>query len=277
MPRRTQQRPPDRASTARRSPTAGSTRPGDRRLGRRRFVATLALGASAGLAGCSFLEDEPADPRDEDLPRGVTGDGVEEVTTLVDRHEVALSSFRRRQVLEYVVAEEGSVTGSGLQVLTAASDPAALRLEYVERGALPGTVRPPYTGLWTTEEASVIRTGQGDDAEVRTQDRPQDRPPMDAGDRVGRALGGARLLGVEETDEGPLTWLRSTGDPHRAVGLEDATAFEAVASVRRHGPVTYLREHAEARVGRRDVSMTTTNRFTDVGETTVRRPDWADG
>lgn len=277
MPRRTQERPPDGAIDPPGRFTDGGSRRGDRRLARRRFVTALALGASAGIPGCSFLEDEPADPRDEDLPRGVTGDGVEEVTTLVDRHQVALSSFRRRQVLEYVVEEEGSVTESGLQVLTAASDPAALRIEYVERGDRPGTVRPPYTGLWTTEEASAIRTGAGGDAEVRTQDRPHDRPPMDAGDRIGRALGDARLLGVEETDEGPLAWLRSTGDPHRAVGLEDATAFEAVATVRRHGPVTYLRERAEARDGDRRVELTTTNRFTGIGETTVTRPDWVDG
>jgi hypothetical protein len=235
------------------------------------------LGASAGFAGCSFLDDEPTDARDEDLPRGVTGDGVEEVRTLVDRHEVALSSFRRRQVLEYVVEADGAVSESGQQVLTVASDPEAIRLEYAERGDLPGTVRPPYTGLWTTDEASAIRTGEGEDAEVHTQDSPRDRPSMQGGGRIGRALGGARLLGVEETGEGPLTWLRSTAGPHRAVGLADATTYEAVGTVRRHGPVTYLRERAEARDGSSDVSMTTTNRFTDVGETTVTRPDWVDG
>lgn len=207
----------------------------------------------------------------------MTEDGVAEITTLLSKHESELSSFGRQQVVAYVVEADGSVTESGQQVLTVASDDAALRFEYVERGDLPESLRAPITGLWTTDEESAIRTGEGEDAAVETHDYPQDRPPMDATSRIGRALGDARLLGVKETEDGPLTWLRSTGRPHRAAGLADATAYEAVGTVRRRGAVVSLRERAEARDGGRGVAMTTTNRFTAIGETTVKRPAWAGG
>lgn len=245
---------------------------------RRRPLLAATASAAVGVGGCSFL-DEPEDEEDRprDHPPGVAEDGVEEVTRLRSVHREELTSFRRRQSVEYTVAEGESVVESGRQVLTAVSDEAAQRLEYLERGdPLPAPLRPPYTGLWTDGEASAIRRGDGADAEVDVWDQPHDRLPLSATERVGRALGDAHRLGAEPTDDEGRTWLRSTGRPHRAQGLADPTAYEAVAAVRRRGVVEFLLERGVARDGGRRVEVTTTNRFTDVGETTVARPDWAE-
>lgn len=247
---------------------------------RRRSFLAGAASAAVGVGGCSALDrpedDSSGNDTSEDYPPGVTEDGIDAVTRLRSAHREGLTSFRRRQSLEYTVAEGESVVENGRQVMTAASDQAAQRLEYLERGdSIPAPLRAPYTGLWTDGKTSALRRGDGADAEVDVRNRPHDRLPLSATERVGRALGGSHVFGEETTDGGRWIWLRSTGDPHRAQGLEDPSEYEAVAAVGRRGVVEFLLERGLARDGGRQEEVAIRNRFIDVGETTVARPDWA--
>jgi len=216
----------------------------------------------------SDLDDE------EDLPDGITKDGVEDPQAAADAHDASLSGVSYTLELR---GETDVENGDSFTLdQTVRSDGEGTFLITAERTG-PGAFT---IDIWTNGSAGYRKVGRGDDPIYEPTDpgAVADRATATATVRQLLGAGDFRPTDVRTEDGEQLVVLSAnspTSDAAEALGVESVSAFSGNVTVDADGQVHSIDVEftaTDARSG--EFTQQLSGEVTDVGSTTVERPDW---
>jgi hypothetical protein len=227
----------------------------------------------------------------ERLAPGLSDDGIENASALAAAHDFELRNrsftLRMNQTVEYA---NGSLRGRTVGVVRVVPDGAAFRTNYTITGTPIASHTTDFelvrTERWFGGERGLAASTFAND--TTNYDRFSAefgssivRSFIDNGDRYARLLDGARTRVVGRTERDGKTFYRvAASDPSstalaRYPSLESAenATLEALVSSRGFVRAHRLAYRATTENGS-TLRIVESVRYTDIGDTTVRRPPW---
>lgn len=258
-------------------------------------VGKLLLAATAGmvvlavaLLGAVFLgpaglfeEPPPAnveDVSDDDLPDGITKREVENASASADDHESTLEDQSYTVELrgtKRVTGSDGETRTTNRTVRLRADGNGNMLLTVIRRGD------PPFERLaWTNGSVAVAKVTSRDRTEFQRMDPGRIEQGATGSTTVEQLLrvGDFEPTNVTTVDGRRLIVLTandSTREARATLGAQRVKSFSGTAQVDGDGRFYYLRIEVTYVDREGDtVTWTVTQRLTDVGSTTVERPEW---
>lgn len=254
-------------------------------MDRRVSVAVVVL-AVVLLAGCSAIlggdvgdggADEPAE---FDYPEGYSADGIDDGERAVETYEAALfEAGNYTGEYTYFVVTDGTLTSIGVDYVVDFE---------AEHGLQRVIVDAPDTHTMTEsyyEEGKLYQRSvdADDESTVTVSEEPFARTDLTAAEAVEPLLSNATGYNVSISEvDGVRVARYETDDVTGAgqfLGVEDTeivSSFEANITVDQRGLVRTAEYSITYVFQGEDRSVSMTFEVTDVGETTVERPEWAD-
>jgi hypothetical protein len=252
-----------------------------------RSLAAAVLVVLAVLAGCGGPASDVSDPTltpapvptAQQFPPGVSDDGVS-ASTLVAAHENRLLATNFTATVERrVVDTNGTIARSWRRHRVAAGGEQYFG-QYNRTFVRFGIRRPvDSVAYWAGADGFASRFG-GDGSATLDWSTDRDRAlDLDGSRQLRRSLGVLSVAATERRDDGVVLTATGASNPAALPGpayVEQRRNVSARLDVRRDGLVTDWRVTYDARLDGRPVRVLTTVRISEVGTTTVPRPDWVD-
>lgn len=235
-------------------------------------LVVLDSGVLAGQpSSVSELDDE------EHLPDGITKDGVTDAGAAAQEHRDALSDVSYTLELTAVREVEGA-SGEPVEVTQQLrNDGDGTILTTIDRrGSAPYSL-----SIWTNESMAVRQVNRNGETSYSRPDASDIRQGATGSGTIREVLAAGVFEPTEVKDDGEwrvvLTAEEPTTDAAEALGVESVSEFSGTVEIDAEGRVRAMEVEmtfTDTRGNR--ITQTLTQRVTDVGSTTVERPDWFD-
>lgn len=256
----------------------------------RQILATLAVVALLLVAGCSGLTgpSDGGELTEEEMPPGVTQQGVANATVLADAHRQALttSGFQHSLHTNYTMQTE-----VGNQSFDSAQDAAAKPnlTEYhmvvkqdVQMG--DGSIGTVHTEIWGNESTTLLRLSRGNRTAYRQV--PANSPQFNASRSTTFAptlagylqLGNYTIADSERRDGTTYITLNATGIDEKTVptsfDVENVSNYTGQVVVDSEGRIHSLDTRLEMQTQYGNATVRVDYRLQQTGDVTVEQPTW---
>ncbi|SDM80915.1 hypothetical protein SAMN04487949_2661 [Halogranum gelatinilyticum] len=252
----------------------------------RRVALPVLLASLLVLAGCSGASQlsSPDEPTEEELPPGVSQDGVDNASTLVDAHSAALneSGYAYRVGLAGSVNVNDSETSTAYETnltQTSRAEPGG-RPAFVTadvRSAQAGGNQSQTVAYWWNDTTTLARFSAGEQTQYAAFDqRPGEGQLYAPDDQYLRQIVGASnfsVSGVDRSGEETLITLTAT---EANASLQGVTEYNATVVVDSEGRIHSARQYAVVESGQGTQTVDLHYELTATSVETVAQPEWAD-
>ena len=253
----------------------------------RRVALPVLLASLLVLAGCSGTSQlsSPNEPTEEELPPGVSQDGVDNASTLVDAHSNALneSGYAYRVGLQGSVAvSDGNETSTAYETnltQTSRAEPGG-RPAFVTadvRSAQAGQNQSQSVAYWWNDTTTLGRFSAGEQTQYAAFDqRPGQGQLYAPDDQYLRQIVGASNFTVSGVDRsGGETLITLTATEANA-SLQGVTEYNATVVVDSEGRIHSASQHAIVESAQGTQTVDLRYELTATSVETVAQPEWAD-